>query len=620
MGMPISTYTVIRGLSSGDLDSYERNTARKALASFRLFAFIIHDPEAHPEFDRFLSHNFDEFDYITGPHFLFFALVDPPKEWLRHARGRGYYEKIRSRETEQMLRSDQAIVSADSSLTAFTLATSLNIPTELLPCLIVTDNFQADQFVWVKTCKDHIREQLQFLGYVASRSKRPVRFERSQLDLCDGWGTKSLTTSLADTLTDLLSFIVTRRSSIPYERHLAQERASHALKSLSTSLQALKETPESDGETFDRLCVTLSTYLAHLADDSTITSNICSIPPTLLEQDSYQILRTAYKVLEVLLAGDYRSALMVRPDYDFTPAVVCFAKVFERESNFSLVHWIRKELGISLPAYFNKPQPGIVAKVQSTDFNANRGGSWLPPGIGKSEFACLKMAKTRLPAGWDQVSWDFLTRSWKTIRERRNEAAHVRFVSEEPAYEVKNSIEGLAANGIFDRMYRMKTEYRGNVHVQQPFSEPDSSVLVLGFNFNAELQTAEDHFAKGHVGECLKAIGKLRPYVTNQRDQRSVNQLEDRASVAREIRLNQIAQFSDLLDRVDLFLKEHCPLCGKELAGATRCWEQSCEPLWNTVKNLGLFRYRDEGLLNLSDVAFAQLLTFLKGLKIRQEH
>ncbi|HVQ37618.1 MAG TPA: hypothetical protein VMS31_08795, partial [Pyrinomonadaceae bacterium] len=128
MGMPISTYTVLRGLATGDLDSYERNAARKALASFRLFAFIIHDPDAHPDFDRFLSHNFDEFDYITGPHLLFFALVDPPREWLRHAAGRGYYEKIKAWETEQMLRPDHAIVSADSGLTAFTLANSLNIP------------------------------------------------------------------------------------------------------------------------------------------------------------------------------------------------------------------------------------------------------------------------------------------------------------------------------------------------------------------------------------------------------------------------------------------------------------------------------------------------------------
>ncbi|MCX7770674.1 MAG: hypothetical protein N2202_06275 [Proteobacteria bacterium] len=36
-------------------------------------------------------------------------------------------------------------------------------------------------------------------------------------------------------------------------------------------------------------------------------------------------------------------------------------KVFERELNLSIVHWIRKELGIRLPGYFNKPQPDVRA-------------------------------------------------------------------------------------------------------------------------------------------------------------------------------------------------------------------------------------------------------------------
>lgn len=387
-------------------------------------------------------------------------------------------------------------------------------------------------------------------------------------------------------------------------------------------MEVQKNIAEPDSETFERLCLTLSTYLAQLANDSRVMDrDFVSVPPNLLENDSFQILRTAYKVLDVLLTdGDHHKLLDSGWRHDFTPAVVCFAKVFEREANFSLVHWIRKELGISLPAYFNKPQPGIVAKLENTDFNANRGGSWLPPGLGRSEFACLKMAKTRLPVGWDQPSWDFLSFHWETIRERRNEAAHVRFISEEPAFEVKESIEALVNNGVFDRMYRMKTEYRGGDESPQDYlPEQGNQVLVLGFNFEAELRKAEDHFAKGHIGECLKAIGTLRPYITHQDEQTSVNQLEDQASVARKIRLTQVAEFSALLDRIDLFLQEHCPLCGKELAGATRCWEQSCEPLWNTVKNLGLFRYREQELLNLPDAAFKQLLTFLKGLNIRRQ-
>jgi hypothetical protein len=49
MGMPISTYTVLNALANKDRNSYEAEVARRALSSFRLFAFIIHDPNAPPE-------------------------------------------------------------------------------------------------------------------------------------------------------------------------------------------------------------------------------------------------------------------------------------------------------------------------------------------------------------------------------------------------------------------------------------------------------------------------------------------------------------------------------------------------------------------------------------------
>jgi hypothetical protein len=326
----------------------------------------------------------------------------------------------------------------------------------------------------------------------------------------------------------------------------------------------------------------------------------------------------------LLGVNDRTTESILGATYDFTPAVVCLAKVFEREANLSLVHWIRKELGVSLPTYFNKPQPGIVAKLRPDipnarpiDFNANRSGQWLAPGMGQSELGCLELAKTRLPVGWDNTSWDLLLSHWKVIRQRRNEAAHVHLVTEGPAFEVKAAIEALAASRIFDRMCEMKTEYRGgdpSTHHDQ--TEPKQETLVLGFNFNSELRHAEEYFEQGLIGECLKAIGKIRQYTSNDEEDRRVRQLADQASAVRDMRLSQVEKFASLLDRLEQFLKDHCPLCGKELAGATRCWDKSCEPLWDTVRNLGFFKYQDEAIMNLSDSAFKKLMTLLAGLKV----
>jgi len=68
-------------------------------------------------------------------------------------------------------------------------------------------------------------------------------------------------------------------------------------------------------------------------------------------------------------------------ELDFTPGVICLAKVFEKEANLSIVHWARRELGVSLPQFFNKPQPGVRAIVipqipdgREIDLNVGRRG------------------------------------------------------------------------------------------------------------------------------------------------------------------------------------------------------------------------------------------------------
>ena len=90
MGMPISSYTVLSALSNPKIEDYDRDSAISALEPFNLFAFIIHDPEIHCEFDSTLTKMFDRLDYETGQKLLFFALVKPSEQWLAHAKQRDY--------------------------------------------------------------------------------------------------------------------------------------------------------------------------------------------------------------------------------------------------------------------------------------------------------------------------------------------------------------------------------------------------------------------------------------------------------------------------------------------------------------------------------------------------
>jgi hypothetical protein len=46
MGMPISSYTILSALASGGV-TYGSEFAKRALDPFKLFVFLIHDPEVH---------------------------------------------------------------------------------------------------------------------------------------------------------------------------------------------------------------------------------------------------------------------------------------------------------------------------------------------------------------------------------------------------------------------------------------------------------------------------------------------------------------------------------------------------------------------------------------------
>jgi len=490
MGMPISNYTVLKALGNKKASSneYEKRTALAALSPFNLFAFIIHDPEEHQDFGRQISFAFDRLDFVTGEKLLFFALVDPPPDWLAHAQHRPYYKRLNSwdninrrfsnenelvRETSELLNPKNAIFSGNESATAFSLANTLGIPSENLPCIVVTPDFSDERFLWFRTCPEHLEEQLTKLAYLAARNSTGFDAIRGEnLDLCNGSGDKSLEGNLAKALSDVLSFIIAGNSSDSWLRRQALEQAQGTISKLHTALSNLKSNfQESNAEEMDKLCLNLASFISHLNTKKDLKlDDFIPVSKEFFENDSYQILKTAHRVFNLLVSeqDDAKYSLELKESLDFTPGIICLAKVFEKEANLSVVHWIRKELGVSLPSYFNKHQPYFQAKLtpsfrggREIDFNVKRGGKWLAPGIGQSEIACKELSQSRLPQGWDASSWDLLLTNWQAIREKRNEAAHTEMVDESSLMIVKNSLMNLSLSHIFEKFHRMKTEYSG---------------------------------------------------------------------------------------------------------------------------------------------------------------
>jgi hypothetical protein len=269
-------------------------------------------------------------------------------------------------------------------------------------------------------------------------------------------------------------FVPVLNSSDSWLRRQALEQATETISKLHTALSDLKRNfQENEAEQMDRLCLNIASFISHLNTRKDLKlDDFIPISKEFLESDSYQILKTAHKVFNLLISGqeDIGQTLNVKESLDFTPGIICLAKVFEKEANLSVVHWIRKELGISLPAYFNKHQPHFRAKLtpsfpggREIDFNAKRTGKWLPPGIGQSEIACKELSKSKLPQGWDNSSWGLLLANWQKIREKRNEAAHIEMVDESSLVTVKNSLMTLSMSRIFEKFYQMKSTYSGRL-------------------------------------------------------------------------------------------------------------------------------------------------------------
>ncbi|MGB3975892.1 MAG: hypothetical protein WBM02_00165 [bacterium] len=485
MGMPISSYTVLSALALGQ-DSYETEIAQRVLRPFNLFAFIIHDPNEHREFHNLLSRQFDRLDYLTGQRLLFFALVDPPKEWLAHGQNRDYYELLSSQFgndhyasfTSDLLNPANAPVSKDLSNTAFSLANALGIPFDDLPCIVVTEGFHRKDFRKFRTSPYHLEKQLSELGYLAARGTKHLpktSNEWRNVNLCFDSRSESLNDSLAKALSDVLSFIVAeavsenRRESWLYSRAFNQAR--DTINQLYTNIDRLKaKSEEFESEELDHLCICLVSFLALMNNLSNITPyDFITFNREWFEGDSFQILRTANKVYDLLMGNQLHSLIPMTEEesLDFAPGVICLAKVFEKEVNLSVVHWARKILGVSLPEYFNKPQPGLSATVipsikdaREIDLNMGRRGKWLPPGIGQSELACQELSKTTLPTGWDKTNWDLLLRWWKIVRQERNQAAHTELINKTSMLNVRDIFQKMFDSGLFERFYRMKREYR----------------------------------------------------------------------------------------------------------------------------------------------------------------
>jgi len=482
MGMPMSSYAALLNLEKVGTSTGSR--ARDFLDKFNLFAFVIHDPVMHPDFDAYLNSNFKLLHETTGNKLLFCALIKSSD----HSP-----QKVLNDWSNQQNPFDlsNAITPRDASITAFALANALSIPAENLPCIAVARGFQFNEFYWVNSSANKISSQLNELGRIAL-SAGPDALEHPTIGK---FNKVKLESSLAKTISDVLDFVYATMGNNAKFRKQAVKRTKETLAKIKFKLHDLKkQITELASDHIDALNIWMASLLAH--ESIKPPDNICAnmaFPNVqteilyceaiaqnnymeqeeeyqdigmmalqnreFLEQNSYFCLRTGDQCLKSLSQQD---------DVEFSCVVTSLAKAFETEINLSIVHWIRERLGIELPQYFNIYQNDINALVipnipnpREINFNMNSNQKWRPPGLGESHLAFRKYGPTNGPKELTNLKWYLLDQAWNTIKHHRNRAAHTEEIGIQDARSVYERMNQLFEHNLFQDLYSMKRKYRG---------------------------------------------------------------------------------------------------------------------------------------------------------------
>jgi hypothetical protein len=479
MGMPISSYSFLSAIAG---THEEKGWWQERVKAFRLFAFILHDPNRHRLFHGELSRSFDTLDYATGQRFLFLALVDPPKEGFSHFSRGGRFAGFPDTEVGSSLRDpDNALQSNNPSMTAFSLAETLGIPYTHLPCIVVTRSFENKVFHYFTVSPEGLKDRLFHLGYLAERvipdTREPDAFWRME-----GHGDihkVRLRKSLASALAEPLSFIAggggTRGRDNPVEREIANRKIGRVVEGYYKKLSGMK-----DGDVqVEETRLSFARNVALFADQTELQEerggelDLTQLR-TVFEPESFQQVGVGNACAKAIESGKFRDIYPgeLKNAMDYGPPVLYFAKAFENEVNLSMVHWARKVKGVRLPEFFNRIQPGLsTATVQANPRdprtidlnNGKRGGGWRPLELGTALVACETILASHSPPHIHGDDADFLFRRWRDIRNIRNSSSHdPGFLPYRSFSVVEGAFEQLMKKGVFFRLHQMKEEFRGN--------------------------------------------------------------------------------------------------------------------------------------------------------------
>jgi len=505
VGLPGNTYAILQAVNAkgAEAENSAIKDLKNALSQYKLFAFILHDPEQDAEFHKALNRDFNKLDQAArGKYFIFFTFIDPPAEWKNAAMKKCRAEIYDNPVIKDLLEEESSLKSKDPSMMAKAIRATLQIPPGTGPIVVVTDDLSFGRISWFQTNSKILERQIKLLCGIAEEGEGDTdRFERirqvwcalgagrqgamclkfeenkakmlqSVVSAADNSGSDGakLHKEAAQGIYDEIKEIKLEADEIAAEgkkhvQKLKGKLSSNPGKNVANELKEEIAYSEAQNKKIERMvkrienlsqCL-LTMIAAGVKKDTGLPPKIVADNRIYLSETAWDFLLFAYKTIEYFKEQKWD---------EFTPIIIMISKAFEKEIDDSIGHVIRDEKDIKLPDYFNRYQNNAIAEIQDdkgkviADFNRYKKEDhdcWEPPPLGAIKKAFKTMINNKdiikNAALLGGMNYNGLIDKWGEMADNyRNPAAHANKLDEEKMKGCFELFEGMAESGYFKTM------------------------------------------------------------------------------------------------------------------------------------------------------------------------
>lgn len=494
MGLPLNSYTLFEAIAQNDGELLKKRIP----VNFKLFAILLHDPDSDPEFDHVVGRSFYNWHLNSGKELLFTALADPPESWMAWARENKGQIFGNNQVLNELFNPKNIYQTFNPSLTALFISEYLKIPFGNLPVIIFTPDLNLPYFYWMPTNATTVSSQLDWLktipktyelpwirGINHSLKVRKVRLntpfsfilvdlsrkisELGQRNYYQNLGSpenlfsRPLNKKRSDREIELnlfyagIEFLKRKKEEfIDFESGYSRNDKPRYMivKDLEQKSYHKKE-PEPKKSFFQKL-FNLSSK-KHLVKPKSF-EDLIHENQIFLQRESKLFFKQGIEMVNSLQSTSL---------FDYSPLILPFAKSFEKELSYSIVHWVRRNYDITLPLFFYEYEPGKNAQVvlgrnYSIDFNQIQNDLWISPTLG-GQISGFKKAVSNFgnhPFKSDEDYQEFLNLAYQ-IKNIRNRACHSDRTTKSDLDKILSCWKGLFERRYFETLSNLKKEYMG---------------------------------------------------------------------------------------------------------------------------------------------------------------